>query len=128
MFIIIICVAAVIFMPMVAKVPLAFAMSRQGKYDNMHPRQQQANLEGLGARALAAHQNCYEAIAYFAPTILLVLALDAQNTNTGAWCVAFVVLRLVYIALYCANLHILRSLAWALSMATLVPHYWLLLS
>ena|GEM_PF-3794496 len=48
MFIIIICVAAVVFMPMVAKVPLAFAMSKQGKYDNMHPRQQQANLEGLG--------------------------------------------------------------------------------
>jgi uncharacterized MAPEG superfamily protein len=127
-FIIIICVAVVVFMPMIAKVPLAFAMAGKGKYDNKHPRQQQNSLEGLGARALAAHQNCFEAICYFAPTILLVLALDAHTLNTVTWCIAFVVLRFVYLVFYWANWDIARSLAWAGSMAVLIPHYVLLLS
>ena len=45
----------------VAKIPVAKAMNEQGGYDNHLPRQQQAQLTGFGARALAAHQNCFEA-------------------------------------------------------------------
>jgi uncharacterized MAPEG superfamily protein len=127
-FIIIICMAVVVIMPIIAKVPVVFALFKQGKYDNKHPRQQQARLEGLGARAVAAHNNCFEAICYFAPTILLVLALDKYNVYTMQWCVAFVILRFLYLGFYWANWHFLRSLVWAAGMATLVPHYWLLLS
>ncbi|MFT6270247.1 MAG: putative MAPEG superfamily protein [Alphaproteobacteria bacterium] len=115
-------------MPLIAKIPVAFAMFKQGKYDNKNPRQQQSSLEGSGARAVAAHKNCFEAICYFAPTILLVLALDEHNVYTVKWCVAFVLLRFMYLAFYWANWHILRSIAWAAAMATLVPHYWLLLA
>lgn len=115
-------------MPIIAKIPVAFVISRHAKYDNRYPRQQQDRLQGLGARTVAAHQNCFEAICYFAPTILLVLALDAHTVDTVTWCVAFVLIRFLYLVFYWTNLHILRSLAWTAGMATLVPHYWLLLA
>jgi uncharacterized MAPEG superfamily protein len=105
-----------------------FAISKQGKYDNKHPRLQQANLEGLGARAVAAQQNSFEAVCFFAPTVLLVLALNEHTVNTAQWCVAFIVCRFLYLGFYWANMDILRSLAWTAAMATLVPHYYALLN
>ncbi|MFW8590554.1 MAPEG family protein [Glaciecola sp. 2405UD65-10] len=128
MFIIIICMAAVVFMPILAKIPLAIQMNKAGGYDNKHPRTQQSKLTGLGARAQAAHENCYEAICYFAPTVLLVLALDEHNVYTAQLCMAFVAARLSYIGFYLANWDIARSLAWAIGMGTLIAHYWMLLA
>ena len=42
------------------------AMQRAGGYDNHLPRAQQAQLEGWGARSVAAHQNGFETFAPFA--------------------------------------------------------------
>ena len=128
MFLIIISMAIIVFMPLLAKSPLAYLMAQEGGYDNKHPRAQQNKLTGLGARALAAHQNCFEAICYFAPTVLLVLALDEHNVFTVQLCIAFVITRLLYLGFYWANWHILRSLTWGLGMATIVAHYWILLN
>lgn len=120
--------AIVVFMPLLAKAPLAYFMAKEGGYDNKHPRAQQNKLTGLGARALAAHQNCFEAICYFAPTVLLVLALDEHTVYTVQLCIAFVITRLLYLGFYWANLHILRSTAWLIGIATLCAHYYLLLN
>nr|WP_136250391.1 MAPEG family protein [Ningiella ruwaisensis] len=127
MFVIIICMAIVLFMPMLAKVPLAYLMHKEGKYDNRHPRSQQNRLEGLGARAKAAHDNCFEAICFFAPTVLLVLALDAHTVYTAQLCIAFVLLRLIYLICYWCNWHIARSTVWVIAMGTIVAHFVLLL-
>jgi uncharacterized MAPEG superfamily protein len=126
-FLIIICVAVIVFMPLLAKAPLAYLMAKEGGYDNRHPRAQQNKLTGLGARAFAAHQNCFEAICYFAPTVLLVLALDEHTVNTAQLCVAFVITRLLYLGFYWANWHVLRSATWLIGMGTIAAHYWLLL-
>jgi uncharacterized MAPEG superfamily protein len=115
-------------MPFLAKVPLAWQMSKQFGYDNKHPREQQNKLTGLGARALAAHQNCFEAICYFAPTVLLVLALDEHNVYTAQLCIAFVLTRLLYLVFYWANWDKLRSIIWVVGMGTIVAHYWMLLA
>lgn len=128
MFIIIICVALVVFMPLLAKIPLALEMSKAGGYNNKNPRKQQAALTGLGERALAAHQNCFEAIAYFAPTVVLVMALDEHTVNTAQLCVAFVLSRILYLISYWADWHILRSAFWLIGIGTIVAHYWLLLA
>ncbi len=45
--------------------PVAFAMNKLDGYDNKHPREQQSKLTGFGARALAAHQNCFESLPAF---------------------------------------------------------------
>ena len=128
MTIVVICMAIVVFMPILAKAPLAILMNKQGGYDNRNPRKQQIALEGLGARAKAAHENCFEATTYFAPTVLLVIAVNALTHTTAYLCIVFVVCRIVYIACYLADWHVLRSVVWAIGMFTIAAHYYLLLS
>lgn len=128
MTIVVICLAIVVFMPMLAKVPLAIMMNKKGGYDNRNPREQQKALDGLGARAKAAHENCFEATSFFAPTVLMVLALNAVNHTTAYLCIAFVVCRLIYIGCYLANWHLLRSIVWGIGMVTVAAHYFLLFS
>ncbi|MFQ3249124.1 MAG: putative MAPEG superfamily protein [Glaciecola sp.] len=128
MIIVVICMAIVVFMPILAKVPLAIMMNRQGGYDNRNPRDQQKALEGFGARAKAAHENCFEATTFFAPTVLLVVAVNAVSHTTAYLCIAFVVCRIVYIACYLADWHFLRSLFWGIGMLTIGAHYYFLLS
>lgn len=119
--------AIVVFMPFLVKIPVAVAMKNlEGKYDNRHPRTVQSKLEGFGARAMAVHNNCFEAITYFAPTILLVLAMDAHTVYTAQLCVAFVLCRLAYVVCYWANWHIARSSFWILGIGTVAAHYFLI--
>ena len=128
MSLIIICVAIIVFMPFIAKVPVAIEMNKLNGYDNKHPREQQKKLTGLGARAMAAHNNCFEAICLFAPTILLVLALDEHNVYTVQLCLAYVVSRFLYLGFYWLNWDKLRSISWLIGIGTLVAHYWMLLT
>lgn len=128
MAIVIICLAIVVFMPLLAKVPLAIMMNKSGGYDNRQPREQQNSLKGLGARSKAAHDNCFEATTYFAPSILLVLTLNAMSPMTTYLCIAFVLCRLVYLVCYWADWHFFRSTIWLVGMGTIVAHYVILLA
>jgi len=96
----------------VARMPVAKAMKEQGGYDNHLPRQQQAQLTGFGARALAAHQNSIEAFILFAVGVLM-----AHTTQTAGWlidalAIIFVISRVFYLWFYLADLAKLRSLMW----------------
>ena len=96
----------------VAKIPLAKAMNEQGGYNNHLPRQQQAQLTGFGARALAAHQNSFEALLLFAVGVLM-----AHTTQTAGWlidtlAIIFVITRVIYLLCYWADLAWQRSLVW----------------
>ena len=101
--------ALLIFM---AKIPVAKAMNDQGGYDNHLPRQQQAQLTGFGARALAAHQNSFEAFILFAVGVLM-----AHTTQTAGWlidllAIIFVITRIIYLLCYWVDLAWQRSLVW----------------
>jgi uncharacterized MAPEG superfamily protein len=96
----------------VAKIPVAKAMNEQGGYNNHLPRQQQAQLTGFGARALAAHQNSFEAFLLFAVGVLM-----AHTTQTAGWlidalAIIFVIMRILYLLCYWADLAWQRSLVW----------------
>ena len=96
----------------VAKIPVAKAMNDQGGYDNHLPRQQQAQLTDFGARALAAHQNCFEAFILFAVGVLM-----AHTTQTAGWlidllAIIFVITRIIYLLCYWVDLAWQRSLVW----------------
>ncbi|WP_095130084.1 MAPEG family protein [Pseudomonas sp. Irchel s3h14] len=96
----------------VAKIPVARAMNDLGGYDNHLPRQQQAQLTGFGARALAAHQNCFEAFILFAVGVLM-----AHTTQTAGWlidllAIIFVITRIIYLLCYWVDLAWQRSLVW----------------
>jgi uncharacterized MAPEG superfamily protein len=96
----------------VAKIPVAKAMNDQGGYDNHLPRQQQAQLTGFGARALAAHQNSFEVFILFAVGVLM-----AHTTQTAGWlidllAIIFVITRVIYLLCYWVDLAWQRSLVW----------------
>ncbi|EJM02394.1 putative membrane protein [Pseudomonas sp. GM102] len=96
----------------VAKIPVAKAMNEQGGYNNHLPRQQQAQLTGFGARALAAHQNSFEAFLLFAVGVLM-----AHTTQTAGWlidtlAIIFVITRIIYLLCYWGDLAWQRSLVW----------------
>tara|TARA_R110000744_G_scaffold41966_5_gene95082 strand:+ start:318 stop:701 length:384 start_codon:yes stop_codon:yes gene_type:complete len=108
-----ICLFIATLLPFIAKIPVAIAMNKLGGYDNKHPRAQQAELTGFGARALAAHQNAFESLIIFAPAVLLAIA----TKNTGAMmellAITHVVARVLYNIAYLVNIGVIRSLIWA---------------
>jgi uncharacterized MAPEG superfamily protein len=100
----------------VARMPVAKAMKEQGGYNNHLPRAQQSQLTGFGARALAAHQNSFEAFILFAVGVLM-----AHTTQTAGWLVdwlaiIFVIARVIYLLCYWADLAWQRSLVWFISL------------
>lgn len=113
----IICLVLVCVMPFLAKVPLAVAMHRNGGYDNALPREQQQHLKGFGARANAAHYNCFEAITYYAPAALVVLATSSIGTTHVALAVSFVVCRVLYLLCYWYAWNTLRSIMFVAGLA-----------
>lgn len=102
-------------LPYLAKVPLAVAMHKAGGYDNNHPREQQAKLRGMGARALASHQNGFESLIVFASAILLAIATGATNEKVQLLAVTHIGFRVAYHTLYLLNAGRLRSIAWTIA-------------
>jgi uncharacterized MAPEG superfamily protein len=83
------------------------------RFDNRTPRQFQAQLDGLPARAHWAHLNSLEAFAPFAAAVLVAQQLNAPQGRIDTLAIAFIVLRLIYGACYLANLATFRSIVWA---------------
>ncbi|WP_407310569.1 MAPEG family protein [Pseudomonas sp. nanlin1] len=96
----------------IARMPVAKAMKAEGGYDNNQPRAQQARLTGLGARALAAHQNSFEAFILFAVGVLMAHTTQTQGFLIDGLAIVFVIARIAYLGLYLADRASLRSMAW----------------
>ena len=107
---------AALLLPYIAKVPVAIAMNKLGKYDNSHPRSQQNELTGFGARALAAHQNAFESLIIFTPAILLAITTNNTSSVIQQLAITYIVSRLIYNVLYLANISTLRSIIWFISL------------
>ncbi|MCL5254584.1 MAG: MAPEG family protein [Gammaproteobacteria bacterium] len=112
------------FLPYLAKVPLIKAMNDRGGYDNRHPRQQQAALEGFGARANAAHYNSFEALIIYAIAVFIVISVGNVDTLAIALGWTFIVARIGYMVCYWFDKASLRSLIWLVSM---IACFWLAL-
>lgn len=125
MTIILICLFIATLMPILAKVPLAVAMNKAGGYDNRNPREQQKSLSGFGARAKAAHENCFEALIMFTPGALAVLISNNAGQLAEYFAMTFVVSRLVYLLAYYLDKHLLRSTFWAIGFISSLALIWL---
>ena len=94
-----------------------------GRYDlraNQHPGDFLAKLSGPASRANAAQLNSFEAFPAFAAAVLVAQYAHAPQHSIDLLAIAWVVLRLIYGALYIANLAALRSLVWFSGMACVV--------
>lgn len=109
------CMVAMLLLVVLTKIPVARAMAQagRGRYDNREPRSQQAMLTGWGKRALAAHQNTFEAITIFTPGVLIShFAAPEQASTAATLAVVAVGARYVYPVLYIADVHLARSAVW----------------
>ncbi|ANG61552.1 hypothetical protein A8C75_03055 [Marinobacterium aestuarii] len=82
------------------------------RFDNHNPRQQQARLEGMGARAHAAQANAWEALMIFSATCLIAYAGGADLTALSLVALIFLACRIAHAVFYLANLSGPRSLAF----------------
>jgi uncharacterized MAPEG superfamily protein len=87
-----------------------------GGFDNRHPRDQVARLEGWARRASAAHQNGHETFSPFAIAVVVAWVGHASEHTISILAIAFVVSRALYIPLYIGNIHALRSAVWTCSL------------
>ncbi|MCU1723028.1 MAPEG family protein [Pseudomonas sp. 5P_5.1_Bac1] len=100
----------------VARIPVSRAMKEQGGYDNHLPREQQARLTGLGARAVASHQNSFEAFMLFSVGVLMVHTTQTQGFLIDALAIIFVLARIIYLPLYWYDFAWQRTLVWSVGL------------
>ena len=100
----------------IAKFGMLGKSPRDGGYDNADPRAWLSRQSDWRARANAAQTNSFEALPFFIGAVVLALQLGADPVRVDLLAAIFVLLRLVYIALYVANLPSWRSVVWAVAL------------
>ncbi len=91
---------------------------KKGGYDNNDPRGYLASLDGYRQRANAAQANSFEALPLFIAAVVLAQQAHADQAHIDQLAMAFIAVRVVYIAVYLADWATLRSLVWAAGLAT----------
>jgi uncharacterized MAPEG superfamily protein len=81
-------------------------------YDNARPRSTELYESGWKARAFGAHQNGLEALPFFASGILLAEFRGVPQGLADGLALAFIVVRLAYVAAYLGDKALIRSTIW----------------
>lgn len=97
---------------------VAAGISKAGgkQYDNNDPRSWLANQGGWRARANAAQANLFESLPFFYAAVLFALFKMADPATIVSLMLAWVVLRLIYLAVYIAGYGLVRTVVWALGL------------
>jgi len=94
-----------------------FAKSRrEGGFDNHNPRAWLARQTDWRARANAAQANSFEALPFFIGAVIIAHQLGASQLRLDVLAFVFVVLRLLFILMYVADMATARSLVWTLAL------------
>ena len=113
------CILVAALLPIVcagiAKYGLMGTAPGKGGYDNNNPRAWLARQTDWRARANAAQANTFESIPFFFAAVIIAHQLQASQGRLDILAVLFVVLRIVYIALYVGDRANARSIVWALA-------------
>lgn len=96
----------------------AFGTPRsQGGFDNHDPRAWLARQGGWRARANAAQANSFEALPFYIVAVIIAHQHGAFQTRLDLLCFLYIVLRLMYILFYLADMASARSATWMLALA-----------
>jgi uncharacterized MAPEG superfamily protein len=109
------------FLPFVCA---GIAKAGRKDYDNADPREWEKRLEGHRRRAVAAMNNTFEALPFFAAAVLVAHQLGAPQGRLDQLAVAWLALRLVYVALYVTDRASARSLVWT---GAVIVNVWIFL-
>ena len=85
---------------------------KQGGYDNQNPRAWLARQTDWRARANAAQANTFEALPFFFVAVVIAHQLQARQAVLDILAFMFVVLRMVYIMMYVADMSKTRTSIW----------------
>jgi uncharacterized MAPEG superfamily protein len=85
---------------------------REGGFDNRDPRDWLAGQQGFRKRANASQANGFEALPLFIAGVLIAQQGGAPQGTVDALALAFVLLRVAFIAAYVGDRPNLRSLVW----------------
>ena len=83
-------------------------------------QQQKAQRQLNAQRAVAAMNNSFEALPFFAAAVVIAHQTGAAQSRLDLLAAIWLALRLVYVGLYVANLAGLRSLVWLAGVVTTV--------
>jgi len=108
---------AAFFLPVICA---GIAKAGRRDYDNASPREWEGRLDGYRARAVAAMNNTYEALPFFAASVIVAHQLQAPQDRLDLLACIWLALRLVYVGTYVGNLAALRSLVWMASVAVII--------
>lgn len=86
-----------------------------GPRDNMHPRDWAAKQSGWRARANSAQANSFEGLPFFIGAVIIAHQLGVAQARLDMLAVTYVVLRVIYIAIYIKGIGAVRSAVWALA-------------
>jgi len=104
------CLLVTVLIPYVLSGIGGYHKGRQlGKIDNNNPRLQAAQLTGAGARAVAAQQNAWEALAVFTASLAAALFAGVEPGRVALPALIFVAARIAHAACYLADLATARS-------------------
>ncbi|HXE50173.1 MAG TPA: MAPEG family protein [Ramlibacter sp.] len=114
------CVLVAALLPLgcawLAKSPGLGKPRKQGGFDNHNPRAWLARQTDWQARANAAQANTFEALPFFIGAVIIAHQLGAGQTSLDILAVLFITLRIIYVAMYVADLPTVRSGIWALAL------------
>lgn len=107
------CLIIAVFIPFVLAGIAGYFKSQQfDSLDNNNPRVQSAQLEGAGARAVAAQQNAWEALAVFTVAVAVAHMAGADPGSSATAAMLFVVARVLHGGFYISDLASLRSFSF----------------
>ena len=95
-------------------------IAKAGGFDNHAPRPSLESLTGWRRRAVWAHYNHFEAFPAFAAAVIVAELTHASQSRIDLLAGIFVLLRLIYTALYLADLATLRSMVWSLALLCVI--------
>ncbi|HYF59107.1 MAG TPA: MAPEG family protein [Burkholderiaceae bacterium] len=87
-------------------------------YDNADPRGWEQRLSGYRRRGIAAMNNTFEALPFFAAAVIVAHQLGVEQGRLDGLAIAWLILRVVYVGAYVADRATMRSLVWILALAT----------
>jgi uncharacterized MAPEG superfamily protein len=90
-----------------------FGSQGAGRFDNNHPREWLAKLDGRGARAVAAMQNGFEGFPLFAAAVIIAQFGGAAQDCVDALALSYIAVRIAFTVCYLQDWATLRSLVWA---------------
>jgi uncharacterized MAPEG superfamily protein len=113
------CVFIAILLP-VMFTGIAKFTGRFGPKENHAPRPYLDQLTGWRQRANWAQQNTFESIPGFMAAVIIAHQMGANQDNVDMLAVSYIVIRIIFGALYIADFAILRSLVWAAGVACIL--------